>query len=505
MSENFKNGVIDFVSETSIRGWFDLCKDGPVSAVLLVDKKIQTVELTRTGAEPLRWRFHASPLEPLTVADFKNGNAKIRVHLSETYHDLKLWKPLAVAASIQDLNPSQLKVFLKAIPERKRKQIIQELSAREVLRFDKNPQKPRSERRALFGNAEFRIVAGSELVILELIEELTARGWRCDITAWSIGEPMQDLARRAGANLIKCPAKIRAFNYDLIWLNNRLEAVFDYEVTSESAPRTLFVFGHFDRDWSYAQPGVAVEKVVGELFLVPAPAGIRRLNKYGLPTKKIRLFRNPAPRNFELSPRRSSEMRRILIVSNHAPPEVLETAKLLHNRGIDVEHWGMGGTVRNHRITPDALIDVDAVLSIGKTVPYAIRARRPAYVYDHFGGPGWLSKENFNSAAERNFSGLCCERRLDALSLCSELLAGFKKASAAASEYHSDWASNYRLEDEVTQILELQKHAAPPQKHRERLELVGTAWQGERELALTAGTYFRDAIEAHRDKLSNAR
>lgn len=502
MTDIVTQGVIDFIDAKSVLGWFELESDEPVSASLVTGVTASPVVLTPDRDKSMRWRFHARPEHPVTALDFASGLAALRINQGNTSQDLPLWKPLAIAATVQDLNPKLLPFLLRTLSKTERDALDEELENLAAPMLPLGAHRHRSEKRALFGNAEFRVLAGSELVILEIIEALSAQGWSCDVTAWSIGDPMRTLAQAAGAQLIASPQGIRAFDYDLVWLNNRLEAVFDYEVTPKNAPRTLFVFAHLDPGWSFSQPGAVVEQALGGLFLVAAPKGINRIANYGVALDRIRLFRNPAPKAFDLlSAPQANDLKRLLIVSNHAPAEVKDAAVMLRDKGVSVEHWGSGGDVTGLRLTPEALHSVDAVLTIGKTIPYALRAQRPAYVYDHFGGPGWLSEDNFASVASRNFSGLCCERRLDAAALCDELLTGFTKAAATAVRAHPAWILNYRLEQDMAWISSLQERAPRPEEHRQKLDRVRGAWRGECDLALTAGTYFRNAIAAHRAKM----
>ncbi|QDA35744.1 hypothetical protein E4191_16405 (plasmid) [Paracoccus liaowanqingii] len=499
MTSILKQGAIDFIDVTSVLGWFELRGNEALSASLVVGEMSSPVTLTPVENKPMRWRFRAQPEQPVSASDFASGAAALRIAQGGLFVNLPLWKPLAVAAAVQNLTPKELPFLLRTLPQKDRDALRTGLADLTRPSHASGPLRQRQERRALFGNAEFRVVAGSELVLLEIIETLITQGWSCDVTAWSIGEPMRTLAQAAGAQLITSPDQVNAFNYDLVWLNNRLEAVFDYNVTEASASRTLFVFAHLDRGWSFAQPGAVVEQILGGLFLVTASRGIDRIAEYGVPADKIRLFRNPAPQGFDMSPAENTErLTHLLVVSNHAPPEVRDATAMLREKGVRVDHWGSGGNVTGRRLTPEAMQSVDAVLTIGKTVPYALRAGRPTYVYDHFGGPGWLTDKNFAAAASRNFSGLCCERRMDAMSLCEELLSGFRDARGTAQRARQTWISDYLLEEVVARILVQQALAPTPEEHRQQLDNVRAAWLGERALALTAGTYFRGAMAAHR-------
>ena len=94
--------------------------------------------------------------------------------------------------------------------------------------------------------------------------------------------------------------------------------------------------------------------------------------------------------------------------------------------GIKVSILGQGNRVE--RLTPTHIEEADAVITIGKTTQYALAGNRPVYCYDHFGGPGWLTLENYKYSAEKNYSGRCCNRKIDSEQILKELITGFQKA-----------------------------------------------------------------------------
>ena len=351
--------------------------------------------------------------------------------------------------------------------------------------------------RALFGNAAFDLVAGSELVILEAVEALIARGWDCDICAWYHNHPMTALAREAGATIIETPIDIPVFAYDLVWMQNRIEPVLNYAELPDEAARTLFVFAHLDPNWSFAQPGILHEPLLGGCFLGTSPHSEERLVSRGLARERIMLFRNPAPERF-VGPPKNEGLRSILIVSNHIPDELRDAAALLRDKGIAVSIWGANGDTIGKRITPQALIDADAVVTIGKTVPYALRARRPVYVYDHFGGPGWLMPQNFATTRARNFSGLCCERKIDGAQIADEIRSGFAQANHHCAVSLPFEPEDYSLDLFFDRLLALQEAAPSPAEHRRRLVPQAVGLLAERELALCAGRYFGSVTATHR-------
>src|SRR3954462_2323319 len=203
-----------------------------------------------------------------------------------------------------------------------------------------------SNRRALLATVHFGLVAGSELVLMEVAEALQARGFACDILACLAEGPMAALAQAAGFALHHHPGTLRAFDYDLVWLQHRFETLLDFTPGPAERERSLFVFAHLDRAWEFAQGGVLAEPVLADHILVPSEEGRDRVVADGLPVARISLFRNAAPAAFARPPGPPRPaLRRLLLVSNHAPAEVLAAIPLLRAAGVEVVHWGLGGEV----------------------------------------------------------------------------------------------------------------------------------------------------------------
>lgn len=342
--------------------------------------------------------------------------------------------------------------------------------------------------RALFATASFHVIAGSELVVQELAEELIFRGWSCDLTAWNIGQPMASIAKKSGINILRKPVDINPFDYDLVWIQNRLEPVFSYNANEASCYRTLFIFAHLDNNWPYAKPGFYFERQLGELFVTPAEEGAQLLIKSGISKEKIVCFRNAAPRSFaECIDKQSSKAQNLLIVSNHLAPELQEAKQILESLYLNVRWFGRGGDIDGQRITRNELAWADAVISIGKTVSYAIRSKKPIYIYGHFGGPGWLDENNFSVASKFNFSGRCCNRKLSAADIVEEIIHGYKsKLNISPS---SDLKSFF-LESFIDDLLMLQQRASTSVEHIEKLLSDPIAFESEKFYGISVGHYF---------------
>lgn len=171
---------------------------------------------------------------------------------------------------------------------------------------------------------------------------------------------------------------------------------------------------------------------------------------------RLEVFGNPAPDRFYIAePAASSSLRSVLIVSNHVPDEIRAAVTLLEQRGVSVRVFGENQAAGDAwtPVTEQDVGEANAIISIGKTVQYALVGGTPVYCYDYFGGPGWLSESNFDRARHFNFSGRGFSQKT-AEQIADEILGGYETASVHAHDLHAAWASEFLYSTAVPRILE---------------------------------------------------
>lgn len=285
--------------------------------------------------------------------------------------------------------------------------------------------------------------AGSEMVCLEIAEHYVAGGNQCTVFVNRCGSPMQDEFEAIGVKVETDPARIRPFHYDLAYFQHHVAPLFIYDESPENRPATCFVFAHLSTVSDLAGVGVVFEDVLADFVFVNSLATASRIAEFGIDEARIAVFENAAPDAY-FAPRPAFPERpsHALLISNHAPEEVLGCMSLLQD-SLSCEHIGRGGTPR--RITPEIIRGPDLVITIGKTVQYCLAARTPVYVYDHFGGPGYLNAGNFSAAAQFHFCGKCCGRRLTAEDMRTEILQGYRQACDYQSSLDERAMERFRL------------------------------------------------------------
>ena len=131
------------------------------------------------------------------------------------------------------------------------------------------------------------------------------------------------------------------------------------------------------------------------------------------------VFANAAPNPFHFE-RAARSLRNVLFVSNRQPAELLEAEQLLRARGLATRFIGKDRECK--RLEPSDLAWADCVVTIGKTVRYALASRLPVFLYDRFGGDGYLTADNYALNEAHNFSGRPAHRKLTGTAIADEII-----------------------------------------------------------------------------------
>ncbi|MCA0998668.1 glycosyltransferase [Alloyangia pacifica] len=272
--------------------------------------------------------------------------------------------------------------------------------------------------------------SGSELVTIELAEELSNLGHEVAIFS-PIGAPrfLKPVLKNLKPLWYKSTAaNVSLTDFDVVYSHHQTATSLlnaQKECFWDKGFRPIFIYNHLSPFEPFEFPGPFVEEIIADVILVNSPETGRKIREFGERFSDFCVFPNPAPRKFSFKKCRSSsrKLERILAVSNHRPGPLRVALQNLEKLGIQVNYLGRPSNEK--RIEPEDLEGVDAVIANGKTVQYALRAKCPVFCFDSFGGPGWLTAQNFEAAADLNFSGRCTPRRSSPEELVREILDGF--------------------------------------------------------------------------------
>lgn len=282
-------------------------------------------------------------------------------------------------------------------------------------------------KRALVATHNLVGYGGSEVFTLELAVELREMGWEVLVAALMTGDPMAPEFEKRGFRIIDLltePSAVSDIKLDLAWIHHA--PVFYELFLAQRIEADLVVFCSL----SHFEPLEAVPACRNKIDLLLANSIENEKHikdTLGLNDGQTVVFPNAVPSSYwgVRNKADSPSAKQVAIVSNHPPPEVLEAGLLLRSQGVAITHIGTGGAPT--LINPGLLLSYDAVITIGKTVPYCFALEIPVYCYDHFGGPGWLTEDNLDLARRNNFSGRGFLKKTPA-TIADEILGGYHEA-----------------------------------------------------------------------------
>lgn len=288
--------------------------------------------------------------------------------------------------------------------------------------------------RVLVLTNQFAPFSGSEIVALELARWFQAQGDTVTLAANFIAGPIAACA--AGIYLTDAPEALELTDYDFIWCQHDMLAQLPLATLERAAarPKLPFValvslspyepYEHIDALLARALSADVVVNCAETRLEVERRAQVK------INPSQMRIFHNAAPADFwaDANTAPAGPLKAVLLISNHAPVEAIDTLTALNQAGIATRHIGVGRDWR--LVRPADLAQADAIITIGKSAVYAIAQRKPVYLYDHFGGDGWLTRANFARNLEHNFSGRPLRRMLSAAEIANEIIDNYANAAA---------------------------------------------------------------------------
>lgn len=226
-------------------------------------------------------------------------------------------------------------------------------------------------------------IGGSELVAIELAEEYAQRGWQVMLYSPKISERVLNLIDKRVIVTGKQPDLM--CGWDIIWDHH---GVLMDQI--ERRPGTTIVTNHMSSYVDVEKPQYAPSKP-HRVF-----ANSQETIDSWAPEWRSRgeLMQNPSPRMWSKNLTRGTH---VMFISKHRPREL---ERLVNT--FDVPSITFNGDVR---LTRSHFAHARFVICNGKSVQYALTTGVPVFLYDHFGGPGWLTEDNFETASYYNFSG----------------------------------------------------------------------------------------------------
>lgn len=307
-------------------------------------------------------------------------------------------------------------------------------------------------------------LTGSEVTALELAEEASRQGHSPAIYTLSVSPALARELDRSGVRVLTPESGGAWSEWDAVWVRHGVVPPQVLDRVPGQPPKLAWVFEHLSPFAAQESAFLAdIENRLASVVLANSEETKAALEAHGIDAG-VEVFDNPAPREFVRFPATSaSELSKVLVVSNHLPTEAARAIELLERMGIKVTRLGMQfGNSR--RVAPRDIVGHDAVITIGKTVQYSIVSGRPAYIYDQFGGPGYLlSRGDYEWFGWYNYSGRgAVDSRKQPKEIVEALVGTFPEANSALAEWREENLGRYCLEPRLRTVLERVEVAPRP-------------------------------------------
>jgi len=307
--------------------------------------------------------------------------------------------------------------------------------------------------RVLLTNYCLSYFSGSELVTLELYEYFSEQGHDVEIFTNIVSRKMEIHLLENNVKFFTPDSFVVSMEYDLVWVHQQTIPLVFFEKNPKVG---RWIFHHMSPNEPLEFTlDAEIENTLSEYVLANSVETALKLKKLGIDESKVSVLGNPAPEIFFKFPAEKKSNSYYLFISNHPPLEILEAMKILIQKGENIVHIGMGSQWAVSRIvTPDDVACASVVISIGKSIQYSIAMKKNFFIYDRFGGDGFIySEENFMDNYMYNFSGRNSRNSKSAKEIVSELL-NFEMRNPHSRDYiDSDHYQMFNLNGRMEGLL----------------------------------------------------
>lgn len=316
-----------------------------------------------------------------------------------------------------------------------------------------------NKKKVLITQNSLRNLSGTEIVTLELATYLVENDYEVSIYTLYFDDPIKEYFVDKKLTVITNEDDLEPLDsYNIIWVHHQIipDSFIDKIGNTQKDP--LFVFSHMSPILGLEFPYIHhLEDKIASLVLHNSEgtysAQKEIFDKDTL--KRTAILPNFITDSFIKDNPAYSSLEKILIVSNHPPEEVKEAAHLLTEAGLTVDF--LGDVIKKQTlVTSEILSDYQAVITIGKTVQYCIGLNIPVYVYDHFGGPGYISDSNIDKLRNTTFSGRVWFSKKTAQEIKDDLINDYTEAYHHQVKIKSDLLDQYHISN-VSKLLDSAK------------------------------------------------
>ncbi len=231
---------------------------------------------------------------------------------------------------------------------------------------------------------------GSIIHILEIAEYLISQGHTVDIGSFNLTNDVKQYAIQNKINLMHISEIDNNKIYDIYWALHFPTVVY---LANKNIKYKKIIFNSLS-----PFNGLEIQPCNNDDMLIVCNSFETMQERKKDGANHCYLLKNLAPDNYFSKINNNLQLNKIAVVSNHIDTELI---KLKHKLNIDF----YGIDYKYEKITLDILKKYDLIITIGKTVQYCFLSGVPVFVYDIYGGSGYINNETLKINEKYNFSG----------------------------------------------------------------------------------------------------
>ncbi len=305
------------------------------------------------------------------------------------------------------------------------------------------------EKNILITNFEMKNYMGSEINAATIAKRFKELGYKVYMLSMCFDDPIFSDVKEYFDVIIDIKNNDFDFSniiFDLVWAHHSF--LLDWLIFENGIKAKKVIVSSL----SGLVPFEYVPQYANDLSLVLANSEETKehLIKEGI--KEIVVFENYSFEKYFENNNKVCELKNIAIVSNHIPEELAQAKDKLEKLGYNVEIYGVEG--KRELITDQILLNYDAIITIGKTVQYAMSLQIPVYIYDIHGGDGYITIENLEKNRNKNFSGRGFSKK-NTEQICNEIINNFDEALKLTPVLKQYAYENFCFEKNIDLIIKI--------------------------------------------------
>lgn len=252
-------------------------------------------------------------------------------------------------------------------------------------------------KRVLMTNLYFSKYTGSELHILEMARLFEKKGYEVVIVVFQKAYPL--LEKAGTIRVIECLSEeLEHTDFDIVFVQHY--PVFDYLCCKYCISYNKLIVSKLSVISELEYLPVCTPEA--DLILCVSEECANEVYKQIGVDSRVKIFKNSVSQEYFEGVNKKVQLKKIAIISNHVPQELIELSQLMRGQ-YTIDYIGVEYSPR--LVDAELLKEYDLVITIGRTVQQCFALKVPVYVYDNFGGPGYITDDNFLIAEKSNFSG----------------------------------------------------------------------------------------------------